>query len=158
MSSTATPQPSSPAPKKSIFQKLAAGLEWFGQEIGKGIAAVPKILKLTEDAEAAAKDALPEAIAVITDAGQLASATAKDGAVFLVSLGALTASISLAVAQRAVNVSADMAVAAAFESFCKDFNAQHVEDVITAWEKLAADTKKLDSTVLAALEKMKQDA
>lgn len=158
MSSTATPQPSSPTTKKNIFQKIAGGLEWFGKEIGKGIAFLPKILKLTEDAENAAKDALPEAIAVITDAGELAAASAKDGAVFLVSLGALTAAVTVAVAQKAVNVSADVAVAAAFEAFCKDFNAQHVSDVLTAWEKLAADAKKLDATVLDALEKMKADA
>lgn len=142
----------------SIFTKIAAGLEWFGKEIGRGIVELPKIIKLTEDAEQAAQHALPETIAVIMDASELVAATAKDSGVFLMALGSLTAAITLAVSSRALNVSADMAVAAAFESFCKDFDTKNVQDVLTAWDKLASDTKKLDSTVLAALEQMKKDA
>lgn len=142
----------------NIFQKIAAGLEWFGKEIGKGIAQLPKIIRLTEDAEQAAQNAIPEVLAVITDAGELVKASAKDSGVFLTSLSALSAAVSSAIAAKALNIAADEAVAAAFEAFVKDFNAANVQDVITAWDKLATDTKALDATVLAALEKIKKDA
>lgn len=142
----------------SIFQKFVAGLEWVGKEIGKGLAALPKIIKLTEDAEAAATTALPEVITVIQDAGNLVAASAKDSGKFLVSFASLTAAITAAVAAKALNISEDTAVVAAFEAFCADFNVANVQDVLTAWDKLAADTKMLDTTVLAALEKMEQDA
>lgn len=142
----------------NIFSKIAAGLEWFGKEIGKGIAQLPKIIRLTEDAEQAAQNAIPEVLAVVTDAGELVKASAKDGGVFLTSLAALSAAVSTAIAAKALNISADEAVAAAFEAFVKDFNAANVQDVITAWDKLATDTKALDATVLAALEQIKKDA
>jgi hypothetical protein len=154
MASTPTPTPQ----KKNIFQKIVSGLEWVGEEIGKGLADLPKVIKLTEDAEEAAKDALPQTLAVITDAGNLVAASAKDSGKFLVSLATLTAAITAAVASKALNVTADTAVVAAFEAFCADFNTANVQDVITAWDKLASDTKTLDSTVVAALKKMEADA
>jgi hypothetical protein len=142
----------------SIFQKIVAGLDWVGKEIGKGLAGLPKVIKLTEDAEDAATTALPETIAVIQDAGALVAASAKDSGKFLVSLATLTAAVTVAVGSKALSISADTAVVAAFESFCADFNAANVQDVLTAWDKLATDAKKLDTTVLNVLEKMKADA
>jgi hypothetical protein len=141
-----------------IENKIVAGLEWFGKEIGEGLKDLPKVIKLTEDAEAAAKNALPETLAVINDAGDLVAASAKDSGKFLVSLATLTAAITAAVASKALNISADTAVVATFEAFCADFNKENVQDVLTAWDKLAADTKKLDSTVVDALKQMEQDA
>jgi hypothetical protein len=142
----------------NILEKAVAGLEWFGKEIGKGLAALPKIIRLTEDAEQAAQEAIPQVLSVVTDAGELVTASAKDSGVFLSSLAALSSSIAAAVSAKALNISADEAVAGAFENFIKTFNAKNVEDVITAWDKLASDTKALDATVLAALEKIKKDA
>lgn len=142
----------------SIFDKIKNGLEWFGKEIGKGIALVPKLFRLAEDAEQTAKDALPLVLNVIEDAGQLTSATAKDSGVFLVSLGALTAALAAAAASKALNISADTAVVAAFESFCSKFNSANVQDVLAAWEKLSADTHKLDQAVIADIQKLEADA
>lgn len=142
----------------NIFTKILNGLEWFGKEIGKGLAQLPKIIRLTEDAEQAAQEAIPQVVAVIQDAGELVTATAKDSGIFLKSLAALSASVSSAIAAKALNITADEAVATAFESFVKDFNASNVQDVLAAWDKLATDTKALDATVLAALKKLEQDA
>lgn len=141
-----------------IFSDIAKGLEWFGKEIGKAFVELPKIIRLTSDAEAAAKEALPQTIAVVQDAGELVTATAKDSGVFLKDLSALAAAITTAAAAKALNVQADEGVAAAFSKFVSDFNAANVQDVLTAFTKLAADTKTLDATVIAALAKLKQDA
>jgi uncharacterized protein GlcG (DUF336 family) len=142
----------------NIFQKIASGLAWFGKEIGKGIAFVPKLIVLADDVKDAAQEALPLAIAVITDAGNLIAATAKDGGKFLVALSSLAAALTVAVANKALNVSADTAVVAAFENFCADFNTANVQDILTAWHQLATDVAKLDSTVLGVLDKLKADA
>jgi hypothetical protein len=139
------------------FEKIINGVEWAGKEIGKGIAAVPKVITLAEDAEDAAKVALPEVLEVVNDAGQLTIASAKDGGKFLVSFAALSASISLALAAKAVNIAADEAVAAAFESFIAEFKEANVADVLTAWHQLVSDTAKLDATVKASIEKIEKD-
>lgn len=143
---------------KNIFTKILHGLEWFGKEIGKGLAQLPKIIRLTEDAEQAAEHAIPLVTAVIVDAGELVTASAKDSGAFLKSFAALSAALSTAIAGRALNISADEAVAVAFENFVKTFNAENVQDVIAALDKLATDTKALDATVLAALEQIRKDA
>src|SRR5580698_3063835 len=155
MSTTPTP---TPAPKKSIYAKIAAGLEWFGKEIGKGLADLPKVIVLAEDVEQDAQEVLPEVITVVQDAGSLVAATAKDSGKFLVSFAALTGAVSLAIANKALNISADTAVVTAFENFCSDFQTENVQDVLTAWHQLASDTAKLDATVVAALKKLKADA
>lgn len=142
----------------SICGKIAHGLEWFGAEIGKGFKQLPKIIRLTEDAEQSASTALPLAIAVIEDAGVLATAAAKDGGVFLTAFGSLVSAISTACAEKALNIKDDELVAAAFENFIKQFNAQNVEDVLAAIHKLATDTKALDSTILTSIKKLEQDA
>lgn len=143
---------------KSIFSKLLRGVTWFGKEVGKAFADLPKIIRLTEDAEEAAQDAIPQVVAVIQDAGELVTASAKDSGVFLVKLAALASAIDAAIVGKALNISADESVVAAFEDFVKTFNAQNVADVLTAWDKLAADTKTFDATMLAALEKIRKDA
>jgi hypothetical protein len=66
--------------------------------------------------------------------------------------------IAIAVAAKALNVSADTAVVEAFEAFVKDFNAENVQDVITTLDQLVADTRTLDATVLAGLQKLEADA
>lgn len=142
----------------NLLFKFVHGLEWFGKEVGKAFTELPKIIRLTEDGEQAAKTAIPEVVAVIDDAGQLVTASAKDSGVFLVGLGKLSAAIATAVAAKALNVTADEAVAAAFEDFVKTFNAQNVSDVLAAWDKLATDVNTLDATVVIALQKIKQDA
>lgn len=142
----------------SIFSKILHGLEWFGKEIGKGLAQLPKIIRLTEDAEQAAEHAIPLVTAVIVDAGELVTASAKDSGVFLKSLSTLAAAISAAVASKALDIGKDEAVVAAFEAFFADFKAENVADVLSALDKLATDTKALDATVLAALKKIEQDA
>jgi hypothetical protein len=154
MSST----PVTPAPKKSIWEKILGGLEWFGKEIGKGIAFLPKIIKLADDAETAAKEILPQVFLVIQDAGTLAVATAKDSGVFLTAFATLAASITAAIASKALNITADEAVVGAFENFCTKFNSTDVADIVTAWEKLVADVKALDEMGIAALKQMEADA
>lgn len=140
-----------------IFAEIGKGFEWFGKEIGKAFVDLPKILTLTDDAERAATTALPEAVAVIEDAGALVAATVKDSGVFLASLGALSAAIAKAIGDKALNVTEDVAVAAAFEAFCKAFTATNVADMLSAWKKLAADTQTLDTTVVETLKKLEQD-
>ena len=142
----------------NIFAKIAAGLAWFGKRIGQGIAFVPKVIKLTGDAEAAAKEILPQVLLVIQDAGALAIATAKDGGVFLTAFAALCASITVAIASKALNITADEAVVASFEAFCTKFNSSDVQDIVTAWEKLVADVHALDAMGVTALKKMEADA
>jgi hypothetical protein len=154
MSST----PVTPAPKKSIWEKILGGLEWFGKEIGKGIAFLPKVVKLASDAESAAQTILPQVFLVIEDAGALSIATAKDSGVFLTAFAALAAAITAAVASKALNVTADEAVVATFEAFCAKFNSSDVADIVTAWEKLVSDVKVLDEMGLAALKQMEADA
>jgi hypothetical protein len=150
--------PVTPAPKKSIWEKILGGLDWFGKEIGKGIEFLPKVIKLAGDAEASAKTILPQVFLVIQDAGALAIATAKDGGVFLTAFASLAASITAAVAAKALNIAEDEAVVAAFESFCAKFNSSDVADIVTAWEKLVADVKTLDEMGMAALKQMEADA
>jgi hypothetical protein len=150
--------PSTGEHRMNVFKKILAGIEWFGKEVGKVFAELPKIIRLTQDGEKVAQDALPQAIAVLQDAGALATASVKDSGVFVAAFGALIGAISKAAAEKALNIADDEAVAAAFAVFVKDFNATNVQDVLAAWEKLITDTRTLDSTVLAGLEKLKQDA
>ncbi len=142
----------------NFFKKVLSGVEWFGKEVGKAFAELPKIIKLTEDGEKVAQNALPEAIVVIGDAGKLATATIKDSGVFISGLSGLVGAISTAIAAKALNVTADEGVVSAFEAFVKDFNVANVQDVITAWDQLVADTQKLDATVVAGLQKLAADA
>lgn len=142
----------------NIFTKIAAGLEWFGKEIGKGLAFLPKVIVLADDVDADAQIILPQTLAVVEDAGALAAASAKDSGIFLVKFGALTAAIAAAVAAKALNVSADTAVVSAFEAFCAEFNVANVQDVLTAWDKLAGDVKTLDASAIAAIQKLEKDA
>lgn len=153
-----TPITPSPTPNKNVFQKIAAGLEWFGKEIGKGLAFLPKVIVLADDVDADAQVILPQTLTVVEDAGLLAAASAKDSGIFLVKFGALTAAIAAAVAAKALNITADSAVVAAFESFCAEFNAANVQDVLTAWDQLATDVKALDATAIAAIQKLEKDA
>lgn len=142
----------------NIFVKIVHGLEWFGKEIGKGFAQLPKIIRLTKDAEAVAQQAIPQVTAVIVDAGELVTASAKDSGVFIKSLSWLATAVSEAVAAKALDITKDKAVIAAFEAFISDFKAENVADVLSALDKLANDTKLLDATVLAGLKKLEQDA
>ena len=140
-----------------IFAGIGKGFKWLGEEVGKVFSALPMMLRLTSDVEEAATTVLPETIAVVQDAGELASATVKDSGVFLAALGALSAAITKAVADKALNVAEDMAVAAAFQELCGAFTAANVADMLKAWQKLAEDTKTLDATVIATLKKLEQD-
>lgn len=140
-----------------IFTEIGKGFEWVGKEIGKLFCDLPKLLRLTEDAEQAATNVLPETIAVIEDAGALAAATVKDSGVFLASLAGLSAAIAKAYADKALNLSEDVAVVTAFENFCKAFTSTNVADILSAWHKLATDTKMLDETVIATLKKLEAD-
>jgi|HubBroStandDraft_4_1064222.scaffolds.fasta_scaffold04980_5 hypothetical protein len=142
----------------SIFTKIAAGLSWFGKEIGKGLGLLPRLITLADDVEDDAGVILPQTLAVVQDAGNLAVASAKDSGIFLVKFGALTAAIAAAVASKALNVTADGAVVTAFESFCAEFNVANVQDVLTAWDKLADDVKSLDALAIAAIQKLEADA
>ena len=142
----------------NFFKKILSGVKWFGKEVGKAFADLPKIIRLTEDGEKVAQDALPQAIAVVKDAGVLATATVKDSGVFLAAFANLAAAITVAIAAKAINVSADEAVVVAFEAFVKDFNAENVQDVLAAIDELVADAQKLDTTVLAGLQKLEADA
>lgn len=142
----------------NIFDKIKNGLGWFGKEIGKGIAFLPKIIVLANDAEDAAKQILPQVLLVIEDAGALALAAAKDGGIFVTAFAALAGSITVAIASKALNIVADEAVVAAFENFCAKFNSADVADFITALDKLVTDVKALDAMGIAAIQKMEKDA
>lgn len=142
----------------NFFKKILSGVEWFGKEIGKGFAALPKLIKLSKDAEAIGVNVVPETVVVIQDAGKLSTAIVKDSGVFIAGFSALVGAISIAIAAKALNVSADEGVVVAFEAFVKDFNATNVQDVIAALDQLVADTRTLDATVLAGLRKLEADA
>jgi hypothetical protein len=142
----------------NIFQKIESGLKWFGKEVGQGIAALPRILKLAEDAEQVAQDALPKVMVVVKDAGNLADALAKDGGASMIALSALVAAATLAAAAKGINLAEDAAVIAAFKSFCGDFAPSHWQDVLTAIDVLATDTHDLDSTVIAGIKELEADA
>jgi len=142
----------------NIFQKIAPGLEWFGKEIGKGIAFLPKLITLADDVDADAQVVLPQTITVVEDAAALAAAAAKDSGKFMVDFAALAGAVGLAIAAKAVSISADAGVVAAVEKFAADFNQANVQDILTAWDKLAADVKTLDATLLAELPKLEADA
>lgn len=140
-----------------VFVEIGKGFQWLGEEIGRAFSDLPKMLRLTHDAEQAATTVLPETIAVVEDAGALVSATIKDSGVFLAALAALSATISKALEDKALNVAEDMAVATAFQVFCRAFTATNVADILQAWQKLSEDTKTLDTTVIATLKKLEQD-
>jgi len=142
----------------SIFVKIAQGLKWFGKEVGKVFSELPKVIRLTTDAEQAATTVLPETIAVIQDAGELVTATAKDSGVFFTAFAGLSMAVASAIDKKALDITADEQVVVAFELFCKAFKRQNVEDILTAWHKLSTDAQTLDATVVATLEKMKKDA
>ena len=59
----------------------------------------------------------------------LAIAVAKDSGVFLTAFAVLAAAITAAVASKALSITADEAVVAAFENFCAKFKSQDVADV-----------------------------
>ncbi|HEY1800102.1 MAG TPA: hypothetical protein VGG46_04130 [Terriglobales bacterium] len=142
----------------NFFRKIFRGIEWFGKEVGKAFTELPKIIRLTKDGEKVAQNAIPETIAVLKDAGALSTAVVKDSGVFLIAFANLTGAITIAIAAKALNISADAAVVAAFEAFVKDFNAENVQDMIAAIDQLVADTRTLDSTVLAGLKQLEADA
>jgi len=146
------------AQSSTIFTKIKAGLDWFGKEIGKGIVFLPKVIVLADDVDADAQQILPQTLAVVQDAGALAAASAKDSGAFLIKFAALSAAITIAVASKATSITADTAVVAAFESFCSEFNVTNVQDILTAWDKLAGDVKTLDATAIVELQKLEKDA
>lgn len=140
-----------------VFAEIGKGFKWLGEEVGKVFSELPMMLRLTSDVEQAATTVLPETIAVVQDAGELASATVKDSGVFLAALAALSAAITKALADKALNVAEDMAVAAAFQELCRAFTTANVADMLSAWQKLAEDAKTLDATIIATLTKLEQD-
>jgi len=140
-----------------VFVEIGRGFQWLGEEIGKVFVELPMMLRLTHDAEQAATTVLPETIAVVQDAGALVNATIKDSGVFLAALAALSVSITKALEDKALNVAEDLAVATAFQEFCRAFTATNVADILSAWQKLAEDTKTLDATVVSTLKKLEQD-
>ncbi len=141
-----------------FFKKILTGVEWFGKEVGKVFSELPKIIKLTKDGESVAQNALPESVAVLQDAGKLATAVVKDSGVFITAFSNLVGVISVAIAAKALDPTADAAVIEAFEAFVKNFNAQNVQDVIAAIDQLVDDTRKLDATVFEGLKKLEADA
>jgi hypothetical protein len=142
----------------SIFDKIKSGLDWFGKEIGKGLAYLPKVITLVEDVEGDAQQVLPQAIKVVQDAGAVAAAAAKDAGKPLTDLAALVAAVTLALANKAINLSADAGVLAAVEQLGADFNAAQWQDLLTAVDTLGSDVKALDATLLADLQKLETDA
>ena len=147
-----------PTPKTSIWDKIKNGLGWFGKEIGKGFTFLPKVIVLADDAEEDAKELLPQTLLVVEDAGALVTAGAKDSGKFIVGVSALGAAVSLALANKAVSISADEAVVAAVEAFAADFKKENVQDILNAWHKLATDATALDAMGVAALKKLEKDA
>jgi hypothetical protein len=142
----------------NIFAKIGHGFTWIGHEIGKLFSALPKLITLTGDAENAGCNALPKVLAVVRDSGALSTATVKDSGAFLAAFATLSAAIAKAIAEKAVNLVDDVAVATAFEQFCTAFKESNVSDIMTAWNQLVVDTKALDDTVVADLQKLEQDA
>jgi glycerol kinase len=144
-------------PFEKVLHDIGHGVEWTAKELGKAFADLPKIITLTDDAEKAASDALPKTIAVVQDAGQLATASVKDSGQFVADLTALGAAIAAAYTAKAF-IADDLSVATAFEKLCADFNESTFADLIAAWNKLVTDTKALDATVIADLQKLESDA
>ena len=140
-----------------VFVEIGKGFKWVGHEVGQVFVELPRLLRLTHDVEEAATTVLPETIAVVQDAGALVRATVKDSGVFLGALAGLSAAVTKAMAGKAMNVAADMAVIAAFQEFCHAFDRTNVADILAAWQKLAEDTKTLDASVLATLKKLEED-
>jgi hypothetical protein len=140
-----------------VFAEIGKGFKWLGKEIGKAFVDLPKIICLTEDAEAAASTVLPETIAVVQDAGTLATATMKDSGTFLTALAGLSAAVAKAIADKALNVAEDVAVVTAFQAFCGTFKSANVADMLNAWHQLTTDTKTLDASVIATLKKLETD-
>ena len=142
----------------NFFKKILSGIEWFGKEVGKVFADLPKLIKLTDDAKNVGVNVVPEAIVVLQDAGKLSTAVVKDSGVFIKGFANLADKISAAIAAKALDPTADVAVVKAFEAFVKDFNATNVQDVIAALDTIVANTQKLDATVVAGLKKLEADA
>lgn len=140
-----------------VLKKIEHGIEWVPLEIAKGIAELPKIITLTDDAKAIAADSLPEVLAVITDAENLATAVAKDSGVFLTDLAKVGAAVASAVAAGGLNIATDAAVVAAVEVLIADMKDESVADVIAALHQTATDVVKLKSTVVADIQKLEAD-
>jgi hypothetical protein len=157
-----TPVPSNPNPKEvavsSFWSKIKSFFHGLGMDLGAVFTELPKLITLTEDAENVATNALPEVMTLVQDSGVLVAATVKDGGAFLASFAELSAAIAAAIAAKAVNITADAAVVTAFENFCSLFNEANVSDILAAWAQITTDVKTLDTTMIAALQKMEADA
>jgi hypothetical protein len=143
---------------ETVLLKIGHGIEYIPEEVAKGIAELPKIITLTEDAKAVAADSLPEVLAVIQDGENLVTAVAKDSGVFLADLAGFGAAVALAAANKGINIGSDAAVVAAGEKLIGDFQKENVADVIAALHQTIVDVQKLKSTVVADIKKLEADA
>lgn len=142
----------------NILSDVEKGVMFVGKEVGKVFTAIPRVIKLAEDVQEDAPIIMPKLQQVIEDAGAVAEATAKDSGIFITSLTKLVAAISLAIAEKAVNVSDDFAVITAFENFCSDFKAENVQELLIAWHKLISDTGNFSDALKLAIKQLEQDA
>jgi hypothetical protein len=142
----------------NIFVKIGHGIKWVVVKIGDGFKELPRLITLTHDAEQLGSQALPEVLLVLEDVKDLATATVKDGGVFLTGLTALGGALAEAAQAGGVNAEYDAAVLAAVKTLAADFKAQNVADILAAWKALVDSAHSLDQTILADLKKLETDA
>jgi hypothetical protein len=145
--------------KMNIFTKIASGFVWIGQEIGKAVTWLPKIIKLSDDVKTDAATLLPELAQVVEDVSILAKAAVTDSAADLASAEALIAAIGAAARSNALNIAADIGVVAALEDFIQTVtNSSNYADVIAAVKTLVVDYDKFGASAKLALGQLEKDA
>lgn len=143
----------------NFFQKIGEGFEWIGKELAKAVTWVPKIVTIVDDVENDAGTILPEIGQVIDDAGIVVTTAVKDGGSDVASAEALITAIVAAAAQEGINIAADTAVAAAFETFIKTVTtSSNFADLITAVKNLTLAYDKLGGSIKTALTQLETAA
>lgn len=138
---------------------IAKPFVWIGKELVKASVWVPRVFVIAEEIEQDAPKIMANVTVVIEDVAVLSAATVKDGGIDLVAAEVLVAAIAAAAADKAINITEDLAVVTAFKNFVGVVsNTSNYGDVLTAVKKLVTDYEALGATVLPALEKIKAEA
>jgi hypothetical protein len=128
------------------FKKIVSGLVWLGKEVAKPFVEAKKIITIVPELEQDAQSLLPEAIAVIDDAGSLSVAAVKDGGEMVTLLEAAITDAETG------NVTG--ALASAEQLFSDVTHLATFKDVVTKWKQLVVDYDKLGADGEAALKRV----
>ncbi len=134
----------------NIFKDIVKGLEWVGTGIEKVVVGADKIITVVPELEADAHTLLPEAIAIIDAAGNLALASVKDGGTVVFDFQVILADAKNGNISAALNATANL--------FSDATSVATFADVLSSFSNLVVAVDTFGTDGAAALKKLEQDA